>query len=281
MTSTAISIRNLTVRHGPTVAVSNLNLEVRVGEVFGFLGPNGAGKSTTIRTLLGLIRPDAGEALVLGQDLAKAPAIARRRVGFLPGDLALFPHATGGETLSLFADLHGVATPDRGTVLETLRFPDEALRRSVKGYSTGMRQALGIALAFQHRPELLVLDEPTTGLDPLARDAFLALVRMARARGATVFLSSHVLDEVDRVADRIAIIAKGSLRMIETVAGIRATLPRRVTAIRKDGTEWVFESAGPIDVLLDRLKSLELADVEIGPVPLDVIFQQAVHKEGE
>lgn len=274
----AISIRNLTVRHGATVAVSGLNLDVEVGEVFGFLGPNGAGKSTTIRTLLGLIQPNEGTAHVFGHDLATSQPEVRGRVGFLPGDLALFPHATGRETLDLFASLYGIEVVDRSATLDALRFPAEALMRPVKGYSTGMRQALGITLAFQHRPDLLILDEPTTGLDPLARESFLGLVRNARTRGATVFLSSHVLDEVDRVADRIAIIANGTLRMVETVAGVRATLPRRVKAVRRDGTEWVFESTGLIQVLLDRLRSMELTDVEIGPVPLDAIFQQAVQK---
>jgi len=276
--TTALSIESLTVRHGATTAVDDLNLEVRVGEVFGFLGPNGAGKSTTIRTLLGLIRPDAGTARILGVDMQAAEPSLRRRVGFLPGDLALFAHATGRETLELFAALYGTDCPDRDAVFARFRFPASALDRPVKGYSTGMRQTLGIALAFQHRPEVLVLDEPTTGLDPLARDAFLALVADARARGATVFLSSHVLDEVDRLADRIAVIAQGKLRVVDTVERLRASLPRRVTVRRKDGTDLVFDAMGPISALLDRIRGLDPEDVEIAPVPLDAIFQSVVQR---
>jgi ABC-2 type transport system ATP-binding protein len=139
-----------------------------------------------------------------------------------------------------------------------------------------MRQAIGIALAFQHDPELLILDEPTTGLDPVVREAFLGLVRDARTRGATVFLSSHVLSEVDRVADRVALIAHSRLRLVEEVEALRRRLPRRVTVRLRDGSHRTFEEAGDVGALLERLRALDPADVEIAPASLEEIFRAVV-----
>jgi len=272
----AIECRGLTLYHGKTPGVVDLDLVVERGEVFGFLGPNGAGKTTTLRLLLDLLRPDRGSARVLGEEVRAGGARLRRRIGYLPGDLALFPWATGAETLELFARLQDRPPARRDETLERLGFPRPALDRAVRTYSTGMRQAIGIALAFQHDPEVLVLDEPTTGLDPMVRESFLDLVRDARARGATVLLSSHVLSEVDRVADRVGLIARSRLRLVEEVEALRRRWPRRVTVRLRDGSQRVFEEAGEMGALLDRLRALDPVDVEIAPASLEEVFRAVV-----
>ena len=207
----------------------DLDLSVPRGEVFGFLGPNGAGKTTTIRLLLDLLRPDRGRAVVLGEEVRKGGAALRARIGLPAGrPRSLSARHRGRDPRFLLAACRGGRPVRRDEVLAALGFPAAALARAgPKTYSTGMRQMIGITIAFQHDPELLILDEPTTGLDPLVRGAFLDLLRAARARGATVFLSSHVLDEVDRVADRVGLIANAKLRLVEGVAELRRRWPRQ------------------------------------------------------
>jgi ABC-2 type transport system ATP-binding protein len=274
----AIRCEALTRYHGATPGVVDLDLEVPRGEVFGFLGPNGAGKTTTIRLLLDLLRPDRGRAVVLGREVRDGGSDLRSRIGYLPGELVLFPRASGTRVLDLFSKLQGRPPVDRDAVLGRLGFPAAALARKTRTYSTGMRQMIGIAIAFQHAPDLLVLDEPTTGLDPIVRGAFLDLVGDARARGATVFLSSHVLDEVDRVADRVALIAEARLAMVATVDDLRRRWPRQVRVRARDGTERSFESEGAIGPLLDELRSLDPVDVEIRRAGLDDVFRAIVSK---
>jgi ABC-2 type transport system ATP-binding protein len=272
----AIQCEGLTRFHGGTPGVVDLDLRVPRGAVFGFLGPNGAGKTTTIRLLLDLLRPDRGVVRVLGEEVRGGGAGLRARIGYLPGDLALLPRATGLQVLEFFASLQGRRPVARDGVLEALGFPLPALGRRTRTYSTGMRQMIGIAIAFQHAPELLILDEPTTGLDPLVREAFLGLVRSARSRGATVFLSSHVLDEVDRVADRVGLIAGARLRIEESVDELRRTWPRQVWVRFKDGSERTFESDAGVAPLLDEIRALDPADLEVRRAGLDQVFRKAV-----
>jgi ABC-2 type transport system ATP-binding protein len=274
----AIRCEGLTRYHGGTPGVVDLDMQVPRGEVFGFLGPNGAGKTTTIRLFLDLLRPDRGRAVVLGHEVANGAAKLRSRIGYLPGDLALFPRATGLETLDFFSDLQARSPVARESVLGALGFPLSALARKSRTYSTGMRQMIGLAIAFQHAPELLILDEPTTGLDPLVRDAFLNLVRGARDRGATVFLSSHVLDEVDRVADRVGLIAESRLRMVSSMRELREKWPRQVWVRSKDGGERTFESDGAIGALLEELRALDPEDIQIRRAGLDHVFRKIVNE---
>src|SRR5882672_8554726 len=180
MAGRAIETKGLTFRYAGGVGVSDVDLTVERGEIFGFLGPNGAGKTTTIRMLLDLLRPDRGEARLLGTAVRAGGGELRRRIGFLPGDLALPAGLTGRQALELFAELARRPAVRRDEVLDRIGFPRAALERRVKTYSTGMRQAIGLDCALQHAPELLILDEPTTGLDPLVRDAVLGLLRDAR-----------------------------------------------------------------------------------------------------
>jgi ABC-2 type transport system ATP-binding protein len=211
---------------GKVAALRGLDLEVRPGEVFGFLGPNGAGKTTTIRILLDLLRPTAGSVSVLGRDPRRDGVELRRRLGYLPGDLALYPRLTAGETLEYLGSLRGgVPRAQVRQLAERLSLP---LDRPVAALSHGNRQKLGLVQAFVHEPELLVLDEPTQGLDPLLQQEFYALVGEAAAAGRTVFLSSHVLSEVDRVADRVGIVRAGQLIALEEIAALRERATRRV-----------------------------------------------------
>ncbi|MCB0996921.1 MAG: ABC transporter ATP-binding protein [Acidimicrobiales bacterium] len=222
--TTAIATHELTKRYGEARGVEALDLEVPAGEVFGFLGPNGAGKSTTIRTLLDFQHPTSGTAEVLGMDSVAQSVEIRERVGYLPGDVHLFDHMTGQAHLDWFDRARGSHDP---TLVASLveRF-EISLDRRVEDLSKGNRQKVGLLLAFAHRPELLILDEPTSGLDPLVQAEFDQLLRETVAEGRTVLLSSHSLDEVQRVADRVAIIRDGRLVVTNTVEQLRADAPR-------------------------------------------------------
>jgi ABC-2 type transport system ATP-binding protein len=221
-----VAVDGLTKRFGANRGVDELCFEVAAGEVFGFLGPNGAGKSTTIRLLLGLYRPSSGRIRVFDLDPTRDGVALHRRVGYLPGELALYPRLTGRQHLDRFAAARGVGDRDyRDKLVE--RFGVE-LDRPVRSLSKGNRQKIGLVLAFMHRPELLILDEPTSGLDPLLQDEFQTLVCETVAEGRTVFLSSHELDEVQRLVDRVAIIKEGRLVVTDTVDGLRQAAPRTV-----------------------------------------------------
>ena len=225
----AIETVGLAKTYGGRVrALMGLDLRVERGEVFGFLGPNGAGKSTSIRLLLGLIRPTAGRAALLGLDVNGASVEPRRHVGYLPGDLRLADRLTGRRQLDSLARLRGVATPLRDALCE--RF-GVVLDRPIRELSKGNRQKIGLVQAFMHRPELLVLDEPTGGLDPLLQEEFRALLRETAADGRTVFLSSHSLDEVQHAADRVGIIRDGRLLDVDSVAALRERALRHVTIL--------------------------------------------------
>lgn len=234
----AVRTDGLTKYYGEIRGIEDVNLDVRVGEVFGFLGPNGAGKSTTIRTLLDEIRPTSGTATILGLDAQSDAVAIRRHVGYIPADLALYPNLTGRDTLMYFANLRGGV--DWDYVDELAERLDSDLSRKVGDLSTGNRQKVGLIQAFMNRPALLIMDEPTTGLDPLIQREFQAMLREVTAAGRTVFLSSHTLAEVQRVADRVGIIRGGFLITVESVADLRSKAMRQV--------EFVFDSpAGAAD----------------------------------
>ena len=187
--------------------------------MFGFLGPNGAGKTTTIRTLLDLIRPTSGRAFVFDIETTVDPVAIHRRIGYIPGEFALYDRLTGGQTLAYFANLRGgVDAPTSRPSIE--RFEIDPSRK-FKELSKGNKQKIGLVIALQHRPELLILDEPTSGLDPLVQQTFYALVREAQAEGRTVFLSSHILSEVERTCDRVAIIRDGQLVKVDSIEALR------------------------------------------------------------
>jgi ABC-2 type transport system ATP-binding protein len=216
---TVIRTEQLTKSYGPHRGIVEVDLDIASGEVFGFLGPNGAGKTTTIRVLLDHIRPTAGRAEVFGIATTADPVAIHRRVGYLPGEFALYDRLTGGQTLEYFANLRGGVDPAyQSMLIERL---DLDPSRRYKEYSKGNKQKVGLVIALQHRPELLILDEPTSGLDPLIQQTFFQVLREAVAAGSTVFLSSHILSEVEKSCDRVAIIREGRIVKTGTVDGLR------------------------------------------------------------
>ena len=214
-----IETKKLTKSYGSHRGIVEVDLVVQEGEVFGFLGPNGAGKTTTIRTLLDLIRPTSGTARVFGIESSADPVAIHRRVGYIPGEFTLYDRLTGSQTLEYFANLRGGVDPAYQRSLVE-RFELDPSRR-FKEYSKGNKQKVGVIIALQHRPELLILDEPTSGLDPLVQQTFFVTLREAVQAGATVFLSSHILSEVEKGADRVAIIRDGRIVKTDTVEGLR------------------------------------------------------------
>jgi ABC-2 type transport system ATP-binding protein len=233
----AIELEALSKRYGPTVGIEDLHLKVRQGEVFGFLGPNGSGKTTTIRCLVGLLTPTAGRARVLGLDPLADHRDLAPRIGYLPGELRLYGELTGAQHLRLLGDLQGAPTPRRDELCERLDLSARDLDRPVAGWSRGMKQKLGLVQALQHDPEVAILDEPTEGLDPLVQETFFALLDEAKDAGRTVFLSSHVLAEVQRACGRVAIVRGGRLATVQAVEALRDARARRVRLTFADGVD--------------------------------------------
>ena len=296
MTS-AIETIGLTKKYGSITAVADLNLRIEPGQVFGFLGPNGAGKSTTIRMLLALQRPTSGQARLLGFDASADSVNVHRRVGYLPGDLELFPRLTGRQQIAWFARARGVDSSLAGQLAARFQVVAD---RPVRELSKGNRQKIGLVLAFMHRPELLVLDEPTSGLDPLMQQTFHQLLREVAADGRTVFLSSHELDEVQRVADRIGIIKEGRLVAEDTVEGLRRAAPRKmevrfrhpvsltdlsavrgVTITVADGPRVTLDVTGEIGPLLRVIAGHDPVDLTSRPADLDELFLGFYRKTSE
>ncbi len=214
-----IQTERLTKTYGVHRGITELDLDVQQGEIFGFLGPNGAGKTTTMRVLLDLIRPTSGRAEVFGIETTADPVAIHRRVGYLPGEFDLYDRLTGAQTIQYFANLRGGVDP--AYTAELIEKIDLDPSRKFKEYSKGNKQKVGLVVALQHRPDLLILDEPTAGLDPLVQQTFFGLVREARDDGRTIFLSSHIIDEVDRTCDRVAIIREGRLVQVDRIEAVR------------------------------------------------------------
>ena len=253
----------LTKHYGNVEALVDLTLDVRPGEIFGFLGPNGAGKSTMIRTLLGFLHPTRGSATVLGLDVVADSVEIRRRTGYLPGGIALYDALSGADALEYLAALQDRGSAMREELCERLQMPASVLRRRVRDYSRGMRQKIGVIQAFQHDPELAILDEPTEGLDPLMQHAFYALMDDQRAKGRTIFFSSHVLSEVERICDRVAIIRAGHLMVVQHVDELLARRKRTIHLRWRDGTPDLSSVPGLADVVVqgDRVSATLLGDV--------------------
>jgi len=284
-----LQVTGLTKTFGRHRGILDVSFDVRAGEIFGFLGPNGAGKSTTIRLIIGLFRPTAGRVTVCGRNPMRDPVAVHRALGYLPGELALHPRLTGREHLDRID--RGRGTVDRALRDELAARFDADLDRPVRTLSKGNRQKIGILIAFSHRPELLVLDEPTSGLDPLLQDEFDRLLRRTAEDGRTVFLSSHELDEVQRTADRVAIIKEGRIVVVDTVQGLRRSAPRTVEfvfagpvdisgLVGLDGVELIeridgrvrLSITGPIDRLLTEAARLGPVDMTARPADLDELF---------
>jgi ABC-2 type transport system ATP-binding protein len=275
---------------GPRIpALQDLTISVHEGEIFGFLGPNGAGKSTMIRLLLGFLHPTAGRAEVLGLDATRDSVTIRGRVGYLPGGIALYDGLTGEELLDYLAQLYVSPPVRRAELLDRLELSARTLKRTVRDYSRGMRQKIGIIQALQHDPELAILDEPTEGLDPLMQRAFYEILDDLRAAGRTIFFSSHILSEVERVCDRVAIIRSGRLVALEDVGALLAHRKRHVElrvrgdvpdldrvagvsgVVARDGLV-TFSLEGDIAPFVRALGGLDVADLTIEPARLEEAF---------
>jgi ABC-2 type transport system ATP-binding protein len=291
MSEPAIRTLGLTKFYGKHRGIEDVDLSVTAGEVFGFLGPNGAGKSTTIRLLLDLLRPTSGAASVLGLNPRTDALAVREQVGYLPGDLSMYPAMTGRQLCTYFASLRGIAAPRLiGPLAERLHLD---LDRSIGDYSTGNRQKVGLVQAFMHEPELLILDEPTSGLDPLMQQEFYTMVDEVKESGRTVFLSSHLLPEVEKVADRVGIIRDGTMVTVEEVATLKRQAIRRMeiqfakrtdpspfktlSAVRKvdlsdDGLTVMLVVEGSIDGVVKTAASYEVHNIVSHDGDLEDVF---------
>ena len=255
-------------------AVDSLDLSVNEGEIFGFLGPNGAGKSTTIRMLLGFLHPSGGGGRVHGLDVVRESVAIRRRTGYLPGGIALYDSLTGEALLEYLARLSDRPAVRRAELCEQLELSRRTLRRKVRDYSRGMRQKIGIVQALQHDPELAILDEPSEGLDPLMQRAFYDILDRLKAEGRTVFFSSHVLSEVERVCDRVAIIRGGRLVALEEVQSLLTRARRQVTLRVAGASPSLTEVAGVSHV--EQRGEVLTCRLEGDPRPFLAAIQQCV-----
>ena len=289
--SVALGTQELTKSYGDVQALGGVNLEVYQGEIFGFLGPNGAGKTTTIRCLLDLIRPSGGVVRVLGIDPQDDPVSVRARVGYLPGELHLDDNMTAEGALRFFNRLRG-GRADWGFVRRLAERIDLDLKRPIKNLSRGNKQKVGVVQALMHRPELLLLDEPTTGLDPLMQQEVLRLIVEAQSDGATVFFSSHIMSEVEDVAQRVGIIRAGKIvevadidslttralhrvtvRFRETVEGNTFSKVPGVTVLSQDGgTAVSLQIEGEMDGLIKALAAFHVTDFDTEHPSLEDIF---------
>jgi ABC-2 type transport system ATP-binding protein len=294
----AIETEALTKRYGRHRGIEDVTFAVRPGEVFGFLGPNGAGKTTTIRTLLDLIHPTSGSARVFGLDSRRDSVAIRARLGNLPGDFGFGRETPGREAVRLLSRLRGADGEARAEELAE-RFRAD-LDRPLGQLSRGNRQKIGLILATFHRPELLILDEPTGGLDPLMQEEFLALVAEERERGCAVFLSSHELDEVQRVCDRVGIVRGGRLIAVERIAELLGKARRRFAVEVRDpaglerlrslpgvaeleiaGNRATFTAAGDLDAAVRELADHHVVDLEAAHPSLEEVFLGYYEEGGE
>lgn len=288
----AIKTSKLTKYYGKSRGIIDLDLTVEQGEFFGFIGPNGAGKSTTIRTLLGLIAPTGGSAQIMGLDIVKDKQEILKNVGYLPSEAVFYPGMKVKEVLKLSADIRKKdCTAEAKTLCERLQLNTSA---KVDELSFGNRKKVAIVCALQHNPRLLVLDEPTGGLDPLMQREFFDILRERNARGTTVFLSSHILSEVQRNCQRAAIIREGSIIACDSVDILAKTNAKRVTVhgtVNLDGLDGMrsverigdtvsFLYGGDINSLLGALSAGQIYDLTVSEPDLEEVFMHYYEKEG-
>lgn len=285
----AIQVSGLTRLYKNGRGIRQVDLTVAQGEVFGFLGPNGAGKTTLIRTLLGFLKPQAGSARVLGLDSVAQSRAVRRRIGYLPSDPALYEFLTGRDNLEFALRLRGVS--DRSRMQRLADRLEIDLNRRVKALSRGNKQKVAIVAALAHDPDLVILDEPTSGLDPLVQETFLSLIRDEQQRGKTVFMSSHILSEVEAVCDRVGVIKDGQMVAVDSVAHLKRQRVKHVVCEfagpapdlsglpgvrdwQAEANRVRFTLTGNIDPLVAALAQHNLADLTVADPPLEEVFRQ-------
>lgn len=289
MSEKVIETEGLTVYYGKHRGIVDVNLTVEKGEAFGFLGPNGAGKTTTQRVLLDVIRPTSGRATIFGMDSQKQGVELRKRVGYLPGELALYKDMKANRFFEMYEYLRE-ANGAKGYWRELAERLDLDISRKIGNFSRGNKQKVGIVAAFMNRPDLLILDEPTGGLDPLVQQTVMEMVREAQQNGATIFFSSHILPEVQAVCDRVGIIREGQLVATERVEALTqqqfkrirfsfATMPpadafaqNGVTELARDDTAVTLEIVENLNQVMETAVSFGITDIETIPVSLEEIF---------
>ncbi|MBP8250918.1 MAG: ABC transporter ATP-binding protein [Herpetosiphon sp.] len=284
-----ITVNDLTKTYGSVRGIQHVNFDVTEGEVFGFLGPNGAGKTTTIRTLLDFIRPSSGSASILGMDSHRDSLAIRRQVSYLPGELVMYEHMTGRDLLNYFANLRGgVPWSEIEAIAKRLELDTS---RKIRTLSKGNKQKVGLVQAFMGKPKVMFLDEPTSGLDPLMQQIFYELVRDAQANGSTVFLSSHLLAEVEHICDRVGIIRAGELLVVDTVASLKEKSSRsfdfyfaqpvpitafdqleQVQNLHVDGKHVHCSITGSVNPLIKAVAQFELENIVTHQTDLEDVF---------
>ncbi|MDQ4044794.1 MAG: ABC transporter ATP-binding protein [Chloroflexota bacterium] len=295
--ATVLEVDHLTKRYGQILALDDVTMSVPVGSIFGFLGPNGAGKTTLIRILMGFMKPTSGNARVLGHDAWSGGVQARERVGYLVTADGLYPDLSGYDQLDYAATISGRPPEWRQRILDALELDAIALRRRLNTYSKGMRQKLALTVAAQHRPDLLILDEPTDGLDPLIQRNFEELLRHFRDEGTTVFMSSHDLGEVERTCDQVAVVRAGKLISSGTMESLKQRYSQRVEVVfegavpeglcevagvdmvHRDGQLAVMDLDHDINPLLAFLASHRVSRMEVRPPELQEVFMSFYERE--
>lgn len=288
-----IETNNLTKMYGKNRGISDINLTVKEGDVFGFIGPNGAGKSTTIRTLLGLISPTSGSAHIFGQNCSKSNTKILKDIGYLPSEIWFYKGMNVGEVIKLSADLHRKECSQEAQLLcERLKLDT---KRKVDELSLGNRKKVGIVCAMQHKPKLYILDEPTSGLDPLIQQEFWTLLKERNKEGSTIFLSSHILSEVQKQCKNAAIIREGKIIVSDTVHKLSSTTARKVNIqgisnlkpidgmkdIVLNNNYLSFLYQGDINKLLSYISTMNIKDITITEPDLEDIFLHYYEKDGE
>ena len=290
MSQIVIKTENLTKYYGKNLGIENLNFEIRKGELFGFLGPNGAGKSTTIRLLLNLLKPSSGQAYLFGKEIEKHYCNLFRRIGNVPGELKLYEELTGNQFLHYMNSFNGKMSILRDELLHAFQLKDQDLDKKIKHYSRGMKQKLGIIQAMQEKPDLLIMDEPSEGLDPLNRNILYDYLLRFKEEGMTIFFSSHNLSEVEKISDHVGLVKEGKFIALEPIAELKKKMVRRLeieffedikpemikhtsfNLISHHGKHFVYTVHGKIDPIIKEIAKYRIKNLVFPEPSLEEMF---------